>query len=138
MTPSLLHSTKAGPPLVPPLVVVVDDDLAVVRSLEFALGVEGYAVTSFYSAQAFLDHSQGASDGLKAGCLVVDYKLPGMSGIEMIDELINRGVLPPTVLITSNPDLRCRLWAVQTGVPLVEKPLLDETLTDRIKAAFAA
>ncbi len=124
--------------LLTPVVAVVDDDLAVVRSLEFSLGVEGYVVQSFHTAWAFLDHSEKAAGHVKAGCLVVDYKLPGMSGIEMIDELISRGAIPPTVLITSNPDQRCRLWASQTGVPLVEKPLLDETLTDRIRAAFAA
>jgi len=119
-----------------PLVAVVDDDLAVVRSLEFALGTEGYAVAAYHNAQAFLDQAGRDGDQQKAGCLVVDYKLPGMNGIEMLDELRSRGPLPPTVLITSNPDLRCRRWAAETGVPLVEKPLLDESLTDRIRAAF--
>ena len=129
---------QPGPVLVTPVVAVVDDDLAVVRSLEFALSIDGYVVQSFYSARAFLDHSEKTAGYVKAGCLVVDYKLPGMSGIEMIDELISRGAIPPTVLITSCPDQRCRLWANQTGVPVVEKPLLDESLTDRIRAAFVA
>jgi two-component system, LuxR family, response regulator FixJ len=116
----------------PPLVAVVDDDRAVVSSLEFALGTEGYRVAAFFDAQAYLCREGGRVD-----CLIVDFRLPGMDGIELLQELSRRGPLPPHVLIASNPSRKCRDWAAAAAVPLVEKPFLDEALTERIKAAVA-
>lgn len=114
-----------------PLVAVVDDDRAVVNSLEFALGTEGYRVAAYFSAQAYLDHAETGVD-----CLVVDVRLPGMDGIQLLEELRRRGPVPPHILIASNPGRRCRDWAAARSVPLVEKPFLDEALTERIKAAI--
>ncbi len=114
-----------------PLVAVVDDDRAVVNSLEFALGTEGYRVAAYFSAQAYLDHAETGVD-----CLVVDVRLPGMDGIQLLEELRRRGPVPPHILIASNPGRRCRDWAAAKSVPLVEKPFLDEALTERIKAAI--
>ena len=115
-----------------PLIAVVDDDPAVVRSLEFVLGAEGYRVAAFYSAQSFLQSSLRGID-----CLVVDMRLPGMDGIELLEALRRRGSPPPQILIASNPSRHCRQWAAAASVPLVEKPFLDEMLTDRIQAAVA-
>jgi len=114
-----------------PLVAVVEDDRAVVNSLEFALGTEGYRVAAFFSAQAYLTQAIPGVD-----CLVVDFRLPGMDGIQLLEELGRRGLLPPHVLIASNPGRKCREWAAAMAVPLVEKPFLDEALTERIKAAI--
>ncbi len=116
-----------------PLIAVVDDDPAVVRSLEFVLDAEGYRVAAFASAQSFL---QSAPRGID--CLVVDVRLPGMDGIQLLEALGRRGSPPPPrILIASNPSRRCRQWATEAAVPLVEKPFLDEMLTDRIQAAVA-
>jgi FixJ family two-component response regulator len=113
-----------------PLVAVVDDDRAVVNSLEFALGTEGYRVAPFLTGQSFIDRAHPGID-----CLVVDFRLPGMDGIQLLEELRHRGRVPPHILIASNPGRRCREWAAAQSVPLVEKPFLDETLTERIRAA---
>jgi len=115
-----------------PLVAVVDDDRAVVNSLEFALGTEGYRVAAFFTAQSYLDRAASRVD-----CLVVDFRLPGMDGIQLLEELGSRGPLPPHILIASNPSRNCRQWAAAHSVPLVEKPFLDEALTDRIKVAIS-
>ena len=125
-----LASSSAAPSGARPLVVVIDDDLAVVSSLEFALETEGFSVTSFYDASAFL-----AQDRPEAGCLVIDYNLPGMSGTDLLDELERRGPLPPFVLIASNPDRRCRRWVDEHGATMGENPLLGAALTRMVWAA---
>lgn len=112
-----------------PLVAVVDDDPAVASSLQFALMAEGYRVNAYLSASDYIRLQKSRVD-----CLIVDYKLDGMDGIALIEELDRRGALPPPLLIAANPSRRCRQWAVSSGVPLVEKPLLDSTLTDRIRS----
>ena len=112
-----------------PLVAVVDDDPAVASSLEFALVVEGYRVNAYHSAHDYIQRQRSHVD-----CLIVDYKLDGMDGIAFIEELERRGALPPPLMIAANPSRRCRQWAAASGVPLVEKPLLDSTLTDRIRS----
>ncbi len=112
-----------------PLVAVVDDDPAVASSLEFALVVEGYRVNAYHSARDYIQRQRSHVD-----CLIVDYKLDGMDGIALIEELERRGALPPPLMIAANPSRRCRQWAAASGVPLVEKPLLDSTLTDRIRS----
>ena len=112
-----------------PLVAVVDDDPAVASSLEFALIVEGYRVNAYLSALDYMQRQRSHVD-----CLIVDYRLEGMDGISFIEELDKRGVLPPPLMIAANPSRRCRQWAAATGVPLVEKPLLDSSLTDRIRS----
>lgn len=116
-----------------PLVAVVDDDPAVASSLEFALVVEGYRVNAYHSAQDYIQHQKSHVD-----CLIVDYKLDGMDGIAFIEELERRGALPPPLMIAANPSRRCRQWAAASGIPLVEKPLLDSALTDRIRSLIRA
>lgn len=115
-----------------PLVAVVDDDPAVASSLEFALVVEGYRVNAYHSAMDYIQRQRSHVD-----CLIVDYKLDGMDGIAFIEELERRGALPPPLMIAANPSRRCRQWAAASGVPLVEKPLLDSSLTDRIRSLIA-
>ena len=121
-----------------PLVAVVDDDRAVVSSLEFALGTEGYQVSAFFDARSYLDQSRPERPLPVVDCLIVDYRLPGMNGIQLLEELARRGPMPPHLLIASNPSKACRTWAAHSGVPLVEKPFLDEALTERIRAALSA
>jgi len=115
-----------------PLVAVVDDDPAVASSLEFALVVEGYRVNAYHSASDYIERQKSHVD-----CLIVDYKLDGMDGIAFIEEMERRGALPPPLMIAANPSRRCRQWAAASGVPLVEKPLLDSALTDRIRTLIS-
>ena len=114
------------------VMLVVDDDSAVGNSLKFVLEVEGFQVRVFSSAEELLDE-----DSLPdASCLVVDYYMPGMNGLELVAHLRDRNVLIPAILITPAPSQNLRNRAAAAGVPIVEKPLLGSRLLDSIRMAF--
>ena len=102
-----------------PLVVVVEDDAAVLNSLEFMLAAAGYRVL------ACADPAEAeAADGVaKASCLIIDYGLPDIDGLTLLHRLRQRGVSAPAVLIASTPSGQCRQAAREAGIPLFEKPL---------------
>ena len=100
------------------------------NALGFALEAEGYLVTPCMTAAAALELAR-ATD-----CLVVDLKLPDMDGLALIASLRKRGVLAPAILITTNPDDQCRRNAARADVEIVEKPLIDGQLRQRIEAAI--
>jgi FixJ family two-component response regulator len=110
------------------LVGVVDDDLAVRNSLEFSLEIEGLTVRSYAGAADLL-----ADPGPRWDCLIIDQKLAGMSGLELIAQLRQRHVSAPAILITSHPSAALRERARQAGVPIVEKPLLGNALLEMIR-----
>ena len=114
------------------VMLVVDDDSAVGNSLKFVLEVEGFQVRVFSSAEELLNE-----DSLPdASCLVVDYYMPGMNGLELVAHLRDRNVLIPAILITPAPSQNLRNRAAAAGVPIVEKPLLGSRLLDSIREAF--
>lgn len=113
-------------------VAVIDDDRAVLNSLKFALEIEGFAVRTYRSGEEFL---AGGSVPMPA-CLVLDYHLPGVNGLAVIDELKRRAIDLPAILITSNPPTVLRQRAAAAGLALVEKPLLGNSLTDAIHHAL--
>jgi two-component system response regulator FixJ len=114
------------------VMLVVDDDSAVGNSLKFVLEVEGFQVRVFSSAEELLDE-----DSLPdASCLVVDYYMPGMNGLELVAHLRDRNVLIPAILITPAPSQNLRNRAAAAGVPIVVKPLLGSRLLDSIREAF--
>ena len=117
----------------PGTVLVVDDDAAVRSALKFALEVEGFSVRLYPGPAALLADLDLAC----CGCLVVDYRMPVMDGLEMIDALRKRQVGLPAILITgrANKDLRRR--AARSGVSQVlEKPLSDGALIKGIGQAL--
>jgi two-component system, LuxR family, response regulator FixJ len=71
------------------------------------------------------------------GCLLIDCFMPGMSGLELLDEVRSRGVTLPAILITGHPSPTLRKRAVDTGIPLIEKPLLGNGLVETIRCAIA-
>ena len=114
------------------VMLVVDDDSAVRNSLKFILEVEGFQVRVFSSAEELLNE-----DSLPdPSCLVVDYYMPGMNGLELVAQLRGRDVLIPAILITPAPSENLRNRAAAAGVPIVEKPLLGSRLLDSIRMAF--
>ena len=114
------------------VMIVVDDDSAVRNSLKFILEVEGFQVRIFSSAEELLNE-----DSLPdASCLVVDYYMPGMNGLELVAQLRGRDVLIPAILITPAPSENLRNRAAAAGVSIVEKPLLGSRLLDSIRMAF--
>jgi two-component system, LuxR family, response regulator FixJ len=110
------------------LVLVVEDDLAVRSSLAFSLEIEGFKVRSYATGEELLN--AGSLDG--CDCFIIDQKLPGLSGLDLIARLRDRHVDAPAILITSNPSASLCRQAEHARVPIVEKPLLGNVLLDRI------
>ena len=117
-----------------PVLVIVDDDLAIRSSLAFSLQIEGFSVRSYASGTELLSDVPVA----KTNCLVIDYQLPGMNGLDLLAELRRRQVAAPAILITTHPSAAVRERAAATGVALVEKPLLGDALFLEIHAALRA
>jgi FixJ family two-component response regulator len=115
-----------------PLVVVVDDDPAVRSSLAFSLETEGFAVRTFANGNELL------RDVPRARCFVIDYKLPGMNGLDVLAELRRRQIAAPAILITTHPNATVRQRAASSRTVLIEKPLLGDTLFQEIRAALAS
>ena len=120
--------------MTPGLVIVVDDDDAVRQSLKFALEMEGLNVRLYESGDAIL----ADRDLPVSGCLVVDYCMPAMDGIELIDRLRRRAVRLPAILITARATENLRRRAARSGFrQVLEKPLEDGALIDSILGALA-
>ena len=114
-------------------ILVVDDDSAVRKALKFALETEGLEVRLYESPAALL---RDTALPLR-GCLVVDYSMPVMNGIELADVLHGRLVELPVILIASRVDAELRRRAQRAGIAWVlEKPLSDSALLDSIRSAF--
>ena len=114
------------------VVLVVDDDPAVLSSLEFALQTEGFSVTTFASGHDLLQRPRMPA----RGCFVIDYYLPGMNGLEVALALRERSIDLPIILITTHPTRSLKQNAAAEGIEIVEKPLLGNTLSEAIRAAF--
>lgn len=117
---------------VKPIVVIVDDDPAIRSSLAFSLKTEGFSVRSYASGAELLADVPVA----KAGCLVLDYQLPGMNGLDLLAELRSRQVAAPAILITTHPTAAVRARAAAAGMVVIEKPLLGDALFHEIHTAL--
>ena len=118
----------------PPIVFVVDDDESVRGSLRFLLRSVGLESHAFGSAPEFL----AAYDPAQPGCLVLDVRMPGMSGLELQQELNVRGAIIPVVFITGHGDVPMAVEAMQHGAhDFLQKPFRDEELIERVKRALA-
>jgi len=114
-------------------VFVVDDDPAMRKSLCWLIESVGLAVETFESAQAFLD----AYDSNRSGCLVLDMRMPGMSGLELQDRLRDNGVDLPAIIVTGYGDVPTAVRAMKRGaVDFMEKPFSDQILLNRIQDAL--
>ena len=118
-----------------PLLSVVDDDESVRESLPDLLREFGFTARAFSSAQEFL--SSDCLDETK--CLILDVAMPGMSGLELQQELRNRGKQIPVIFITGQKDEDIRKQAFRQGaVNLLCKPFSDTALLDAVNAALPA
>jgi FixJ family two-component response regulator len=111
------------------VVMVIDDDLAVRNSLEFSLQIEGLTVRSYATGAELLS----ACDLDLCDCFVIDQKMPGMNGLDLIATLRDRHISAPAILITSQPSVSVRERAEKADIPIVEKPLLGNALLDKIR-----
>ncbi|MFN3513853.1 MAG: response regulator transcription factor [Phenylobacterium sp.] len=117
-----------------PTVILVDDDAALRTALKFNLEVEGFEVETCESGEAFL--LRPAHPG--PSCVILDYNLPGATGLETLHQLRQRGDDTPALIITSNPPLTLRDAVRETtGARLVEKPLLGDALLGSIRELLA-
>lgn len=117
-----------------PTVFIVDDDQAVVRSLRWLIESVQLKVETFASAQAFLD----GYAAVESGCLVLDVRMPGMSGIELQERLTVQRIPVPIIFITGHGDVQMAVRAVQAGAfDFIEKPFNDQDLLDRIQRAIS-
>jgi two-component system, LuxR family, response regulator FixJ len=117
----------------PATVFVIDDDEAVRTSLRLLLKSVGLPVETYASAQEFLDQF----DGDRAGCLVLDIRMPGMSGLDLQQKLTSLHSITPIVFITGHGDVPMAVEAMQAGaVDFIQKPFRDQDLIDRINRAL--
>jgi FixJ family two-component response regulator len=112
--------------------IVVDDDPAVCSSLKFALEVEGLSVRIYSDAAEALQEANYP----ERGCLIIDYKLPEMTGLDLLSLLRERRINLPAIIITSNPSAFVVHRAKASGAILIEKPLLSEALYDAVHQAL--
>jgi FixJ family two-component response regulator len=114
-------------------VFVVDDDPSMRRSLDSLLRSVGLEVRLFSSAPEFLQASR--ADG--PGCLVLDVRLPGMSGLAFQQELARAGVALPIIFITGHGDVSMSVRAMKAGAAeFLTKPFDDQVLLDAVHAAI--
>lgn len=117
------------------MVFVVDDDPEIRRYSELWLGSIGMRCRTFATANEFLD---GYSPEAPS-CLVLDIRLPGMSGLELQRKLMEMRVDIPTILITGHADVQMAVTAMRRGAfDFIEKPFQDNVLLDSIRGAIAA
>jgi FixJ family two-component response regulator len=119
----------------PATVHVVDDDDAVRSSLRLLLKSVGLPTVAHASAHEFL----AAWDADQSGCLVLDVRMPGMSGIELQAELNQRGAIIPVIFISGHGDIPMAVEAIQHGAfDFLQKPFRDQDLIDRVQRALAS
>jgi two-component system response regulator FixJ len=116
-----------------PIVFVVDDDRAMRDSLRWLLESIGLSVRTYATAADFL----GDHDPAQPGCLVLDVRMPGMSGLDVQTELAKRGSELPTIVVTGHAEVAMAVRAVKAGaLDFIEKPFSDQLLLDRVRQAL--
>lgn len=120
---------------VEPLVIIVDDDAAVREGLSELIMSAGFRPISFPSTGELLD--AGALDS--PGCLILDVRMPGASGLQLQDHLVQNGNRKPIIFLTGHGDIPMTVQAMKAGaVDFLTKPVRDQTLLDAVTAAIAA
>ena len=116
-----------------PLVMVVDDDSGVRNAMRVLLKSVGIQSVLYPSAQEFL----AAYDPAQRGCLVLDIRMPGMSGMQLQQQLNLRGAVIPVIFMTGHGDIPMAVEAMQHGAfDFLQKPFRDQELLDRVQRAL--
>ena len=114
-------------------VFIVDDDQEVRQALALLMESVGLRVETFESGNDFLD--QFAPD--RPGCMILDVRMPGMSGLELQARLAAEAIHPPIIIVTGHGDVPMAVRAVQAGaVDFIEKPFNDQALLDSVHKAL--
>ncbi|MES9817879.1 MAG: response regulator transcription factor [Candidatus Thiodiazotropha sp.] len=118
----------------PPTVFVVDDDQAMRNSLKWLIESVSMQVETFESADAFIKSYYPG----RSGCLLLDVRMPGMSGLELQEYLRANQIAIPVIIITGHGDVPMAVRAMKSGaVDFIEKPFNDELLLESIRYALA-
>jgi FixJ family two-component response regulator len=116
-----------------PTVFVVDDDEAVRQALCMLIRSVGMTVEAYSTGAEFLS----TYDNARAGCLILDLRMPGLSGLQVQDQLAARGALLPILFITGHGDVPVAVRALKAGaLDFIEKPFNDQDLLDRVHKAL--
>lgn len=117
-----------------PIVFIVDDDEAVRDSTAMLVRSLSLRSETFASAQEFLDDF----DAQQPGCIVLDVRMPGMSGLELQEKLVDAGATIPIIFITAHGDVPMAVSALKRGaMDFIQKPFRDQELIDKIQAALS-
>ncbi len=118
-----------------PTVFVVDDDPSIRESLNLLLSSAGYGVQTFSSAKEFLESEQDIREN---ACIVSDIKMPGLSGLDLQEELASRDYAMPIIFITGHGDIPTTVQAMKKGaIEFLPKPFDDGDLLDAVKEALS-
>src|SRR5579872_3520705 len=116
-----------------PTVFIVDDDEGVRNSLRLLVKSIGLPASAFVSAHEFL----AGYEPQQPGCLILDVRMPGMSGLELQEQLNLRGAIIPVIFITGHGDIPMAVEAMQHGAfDFLQKPFRDQDLLDRVQRAL--
>lgn len=116
------------------LVHIVDDEDAIRRSASFMLKTSGYAVETWPSGTAFLKEIRHVPEG----CVLLDVRMPEMDGLEVQQEMLDRGLTIPVIVLTGHADVSIAVRAMKAGaVDFLEKPFEKAVLIAAIETAFA-
>jgi RNA polymerase sigma factor (sigma-70 family) len=114
-------------------VYIVDDDQAIRHAMEMLMRSVGLDYEIFHSADKFLENYSNQ----RAGCLVLDIRMPGLGGLELQEKLIDLGSGLPIIFITGHGDVPMAVEAMQKGaVDFIQKPFRDQELLDRVAEAL--
>ena len=109
-------------------VYIVDDDEAVRDSLRWLLEGNGFSVKVFSNAEELLDFSKKQSHGI-VGCLILDVRMPGITGVELHDVLLKEGIDIPVIFITGHGSVSLAVKSMKKGaIDFLEKPFSDEEI----------
>ncbi|AYN21120.1 response regulator transcription factor [Alcaligenes aquatilis] len=126
-----MNPTENGPSL-SPLIHLLDDDAAVRQSLALLIGTVGLRVQTWADPQQFLE----SFDRQSIGALILDVRMPGISGLTLLDTLVEQGVDQPIILLTGHGTVdMCRRAFKVGAVEFLEKPVGDDVLLDAVQQA---
>src|SRR2546425_5804123 len=118
------------PAALTPTVYIVDDDAEMRETLRSLVSSVNLPVETYASGQEFLETQSGG----RAGCLVVDLRMPGLSGIDLQDALVSRGLTLPVIIISGYGDVPTAARAMRAGaLDFLEKPVSRQLLLDRVR-----
>lgn len=116
-----------------PIIFIIDDDEQVRNALILLMESVGLIVESYASAQGYLD----SFDVAKAGCIILDVRMPGMSGLDLQARLSAEKIHPPIIIITGHGDVPMAVRAVSAGaVDFIEKPFNNQSMLDSVHKAI--